>query len=140
MFSATTTELAIAHALGGEAGAAHAEDEANVRVLWGDHGGYDVSRSTHFDVPYAAATAIGDLDGDGKLDLAVAVHQGAETYKSESAIFYGRDNLLFSPRMGPVPGNRFGSVIENLDEMVKACDNVWREGFAGERLTFSRVD
>ena len=28
------------------------------------------------------------------------------------AIFYGRDNLIFSPTMGPVPGNRFAEVTE----------------------------
>ena len=55
------------------------------------------------------------------------------------AIFYGRDNLILSPNMGLVPGNRFAEVTENLDEMVEACNSVWREGFAGERLAFSRV-
>ena len=56
------------------------------------------------------------------------------------AIFYGRDNLLFSPTMGPVLGSRFGEVTENLAAMVQACDNIWREGFAGEKLIFSRVE
>ena len=56
------------------------------------------------------------------------------------AIFYGRDNLLISPTMGPVPGSRFGAVTENLDEMIQACDNVWREGFTGERLCFRRIE
>ena len=45
------------------------------------------------------------------------------------AIFYGRDNLILSPNMGLVPGNRFAEVTENLDEMVEACNSVWREGF-----------
>lgn len=58
---------------------------------------------------------------------------------ADLAIFYGRDNLLFSPRMGPVPGNRFAEVTENLEEMAHACDNVWREGFADERLMFDRA-
>ena len=56
------------------------------------------------------------------------------------AIFYGRDNLILSPNMGLVPGNRFGEVTENLDEMVEACTSVWREGFAGERLGFRRLE
>ncbi len=56
------------------------------------------------------------------------------------AIFYGRDNLLLSPTMGPIPANRFGEITENLEEMVQACDNIWREGFAGEKLIFSRVE
>ncbi len=56
------------------------------------------------------------------------------------AIFYGRDNLLISPSMGPVPGNRFATITENFDEVAQACDNIWREGFAGERLIFRRVE
>ena len=56
------------------------------------------------------------------------------------AIFYGRDNLLISPSMGPVPGNRFATITENLDEVVRACDNIWREGFAGERLIFRKLE
>ena len=56
------------------------------------------------------------------------------------AIFYGRDNLLFSPTMGPILGSRFGAITENLAAMVQACDNIWREGFAGEKLIFSRVE
>ncbi len=56
------------------------------------------------------------------------------------AIFYGRDNLIYSPTTGPLPGNRFAEVTENLDEMAEACNSVWREGFAGERLAFRRLE
>ena len=56
------------------------------------------------------------------------------------AIFYARDNFLFSPTMGPTPGTRFGAITENLEEMVAACVDVWRNGFAGERLLFSRLE
>jgi hypothetical protein len=54
------------------------------------------------------------------------------------AIFYGRNNFLFNPATGPVPGNHFAVVTENLEEIAKACDNIWREGFLGERLAFRR--
>ena len=56
------------------------------------------------------------------------------------AIFYDRDNLLLSPKMGPTPGSRFATVTENLDEMAKACDDVWRAGFVGERLIYRRTE
>ena len=56
------------------------------------------------------------------------------------ALFYGRDNFLFSPTTGAVPGNRFAMVTENLAKMAEACDNIWREGFVGERLAFRRLD
>jgi len=55
------------------------------------------------------------------------------------AVFYGRDNFLFSPTMGPTPGTRFGTITENLEEMIQACVSVWRDGFAGERLVFERA-
>ena len=42
--------------------------------------------------------------------------------------------------MGPVPGNRFAEVTENLEEMAEACNSVWREGFVGERLAFRRLE
>ena len=63
----------------------------------------------------------------------------ARTGLVDLAIFYGRDNFLFSPTTGAVPGNRFAMVTENLEEMAKACDSVWREGFVGERLAFRRL-
>lgn len=63
----------------------------------------------------------------------------ARTGLVDLAIFYGRDNFLFSPTTGAVPGNRFAMVTENLEEMAKACDSVWRKGFVGERLAFRRL-
>ena len=56
------------------------------------------------------------------------------------AIFYGRNNFFFSPSLGPVPGTVFATITENFEEMARACDNIWREGFAGERLVFRRLE
>ena len=56
------------------------------------------------------------------------------------ALFYDRNNLLFSPRTGPVPANIFGTVIENLPAMTKAGHDLFRSGFAGEQLRFSCHD
>ncbi len=55
------------------------------------------------------------------------------------AIFYGRNNFLFSPMTGPVPGNVFATITENFEAMAKACDDIWRQGFVGERLLFRRL-
>jgi len=35
---------------------------------------------------------------------------------------------------------RFATITENFEEVVRACDNIWREGFAGERLIFRRLE
>jgi hypothetical protein len=56
------------------------------------------------------------------------------------AIFYGRNNFLFSPATGPVPGNVFATITENFEAMAQACDNIWREGFVGERLVYRRLE
>jgi hypothetical protein len=56
------------------------------------------------------------------------------------AVFYNRDNLLLSPTVGPIMGNRFAEVVENREGMMKAGDSIWREGFAGERLIYRRAE
>lgn len=65
---------------------------------------------------------------------------GLDGYSSfvDLAIFYDRNNLLLDPASGWVPGNVFGTIIENLDAMAAACNDVLRSGSIGERLTFER--
>lgn len=52
--------------------------------------------------------------------------------------FYGRNNLLLNGDAGWVPGNVYGTVVENLDEMAKACQDLWMGGARGETLTYAR--
>jgi len=56
------------------------------------------------------------------------------------ALFYGRNNLLINGDQGWVPGNVFGTVVEGLDEMAAACQDIWMGGARGETLTFARSD
>ena len=49
------------------------------------------------------------------------------------ALFYGRDNFLFS-YLGPTPGNVYATITEGLEEMARACHDVWYAGAKGERL------
>jgi hypothetical protein len=56
------------------------------------------------------------------------------------ALFYGRNNLLINGDQGWVPGNVFGAVVEGLDEMAAACQDLWMGGVRGETLSFSRRD
>jgi hypothetical protein len=54
------------------------------------------------------------------------------------ALFYGRNNLLINGDQGWVPGNVFATVVEGLEEMAKACQDLWLGGVRGETLTFAR--
>lgn len=63
----------------------------------------------------------------------------AEQGATDLAIFYGRNNLLLNGDVGWVPGSVFGAVEEGLEAMAAACNDVWRHGFAGERLSFTRA-
>ncbi len=56
------------------------------------------------------------------------------------AVFYDRNNLLLSPAEGFVPGNVFGSIVSGLDEIKSAGHSIWREGPAGEKLLFRRLE
>jgi len=56
------------------------------------------------------------------------------------AVFYGRNNLLINGDQGWVPGNVFGTIVEGLDEVAAACQDIWMGGARGESLAFSRLD
>ena len=56
------------------------------------------------------------------------------------AVFYDRDNLLLSPKEGFTPGNVFATIVENLDGIREAGNSIWREGFAGERMIYRRLE
>ncbi len=56
------------------------------------------------------------------------------------ALFYGRNNLLLNADVGWVVGNVFATVVEGLEDMAKAGNDIWRAGAIDERLTFSRYE
>ncbi|QKW06693.1 DUF3830 family protein [Streptomyces sp. NA04227] len=55
------------------------------------------------------------------------------------ALFYERNNLLLNGDLGWIPGIVWGSVVDGLDRMADACQDLWRAGALGESLTFRRV-
>lgn len=56
------------------------------------------------------------------------------------ALFYGRNNLLINGDVGWVPGNVFGTVVDGLDRMAEACNDLWLRGVEGETLSYRRTD
>ena len=55
------------------------------------------------------------------------------------AVFYGRNNLLLNADIGWVVGNVWATIVEGLEAMAVACNDVWFNGCAGERLSYHRV-
>src|ERR1700743_2600042 len=42
------------------------------------------------------------------------------------AVFYGRNTLLLNGDVGWVPGNVYATIVDGLDRMAEACNDVWR--------------
>ncbi len=55
------------------------------------------------------------------------------------ALFYERNNLLLNGDVGWVPGIVWGQVVEGLDRLAEACNDLWRTGAEGETLHFRRA-
>ncbi|MEV0850004.1 DUF3830 family protein [Streptomyces sp. NPDC049954] len=55
------------------------------------------------------------------------------------ALFYERNNLLINGDLGWIPGIVWGQVVEGLDAMADACQDLWRSGAVGESLSFRRA-
>jgi hypothetical protein len=67
-----------------------------------------------------------------------AKHQGQQRVV-DLALFYERNNLLINGDAGWVPGIVWGAVVDGLDQMAEACQDLWRAGALGETLSFRRV-
>jgi hypothetical protein len=55
------------------------------------------------------------------------------------ALFYERNNLLINGDVGWVPGIVWGQIVDGLDRMADACQDLWRNGATNESLTFTRT-
>jgi hypothetical protein len=80
--------------------------------------------------------AAGVLDRSYRQDVGIEGLPGVV----DLAIFYGRNNLLLNADIGWVVGNVWATIVEGLDEMAPACNDVWLNGCAGERLSYHRID
>ena len=81
-------DLALSRAGGGEIAGA-GRDLNLVRVLWGGSSGFSREERLDLEVPFASASAIGDLNADGHADLALARYQGADSFTTDSWIYWG---------------------------------------------------
>ena len=83
------TDLKLGQAMGGEAAGARPDSVSSVRVLWAGSGGYATDRLLELNISSAIHSAIGDFNGDGRPDLAIAVHQGTTTTEADSLLYFG---------------------------------------------------
>jgi hypothetical protein len=79
--------------------------------------------------------AAGVLDQSYKQQVGISDLPGVV----DLAIFYGRNNLLLNADIGWVVGNVWATIVEGLDAMAEACNDVWLSGCLGERLTYQRL-
>ena len=97
------TDFSISRAAGGEPGAAAAGGQEGVLILWGGAGSYSLDQATRLDVADASAVAVGDVDGDGRQDLAVAVYQGPQSFAGGSLVFFGQGGRQFEQSADVIP-------------------------------------
>lgn len=77
--------------------------------------------------------------GNPAFGYAADSQANAENGATDLAIFYDRNNLLLNGDVGWVPGNVFATIEQGLTEMAAACNDLWRHGFVGERLSYARA-
>ena len=83
------TNFSSTQAKGGEAAGVGQIQNDSINILWGSSSGYNPINAISLPIPFAKASAIGDIDGDGNGDLAVAVHQNSKQFETNSLIFLG---------------------------------------------------
>jgi hypothetical protein len=148
------TQFGQARAAGGEQAGASKLAKDVVRILWGDASGYARERATNLPIPLAVATATGDLDNDGNVDLAVAIHQGQKTFNGESFVWFGDGKRGFARGENGIRTSGTTHVVvvpkeKNLPARAVFCNSIggeldeevplhvfWggREGFDPERI------
>lgn len=113
----------------GEATGADENTKSSTYILWGSSDGYDVKKSTELKARFASATAIGDIDGDGKMDIVSAIFQGDKSFQSKSLIYYGLGNRKFalSENMIKTSGATDVSIVsyeDSNDRNIVFCNSV----------------
>lgn len=64
----------------------------SVFVYWGSEHGYSDTRRTQLPASFPADVAVADLDGDGRLDIAVACYSAHRTRDIDSYIYWAGEN------------------------------------------------
>ncbi len=87
-------------ATGGEDAGATEGSNQSIHILWGTKATFSTAQITTLPVSNVTATAIGDLNGDGHMDLAAAVYQGRDAFETQSEILLGTGQRRFQRLKG----------------------------------------
>src|SRR5690625_3231072 len=117
------TNFTIKKAAGGESVGGDISENDGFTILWGGETN-PFSERTKIKIPNAISAKVGDLNGDGVPDIAVAVYQGEETYLAHSKILFGNgkrefeDSRIDIPTQGArdvsivnIPGTDYSTVV-----------------------------
>ena len=58
--------------------------------------------------------------------------------KAPGAAVVNVDNALFGRHFAE--GDVYATIVDGLDRMAEACNDVWRSGGVGERLLYARAE
>ncbi len=97
------TYFSLVRAGGGEMAGGGKDTGSFVIILWGDSSGFSASRISRLEAQYARASAVTDLDDDGRMDVIIAIHQGKTVYATESAVYFGKGRRQFERGKKGIP-------------------------------------
>ncbi len=122
----------------GEYGGASEETSGRAaHILWGSNDGFSINNSTSLDAMNISATTIGDFDGDGHKDIAIAINRGTTDFATRSVIYYGKGDRQFEKGESGI--NTSGAIYahtvnlkDGKKDRVIFCNS--RGGTVGERV------
>ncbi len=86
----------------------------NSAVLWGSEAGYSNDDRTLLPTLGAREACLGDLNGDGQIDIVFANYYDGSSYTVSSYIYWGTGNGFDGPTELPTVGT-LGCLVEDLD-------------------------
>ena len=122
----------------GEYGGADEETSGRAaHILWGSKNGFSRNESSRLEAMNIGAATIGDFDGDGFKDIAVAINRGRTDFATHSFIYYGKGNRQFEK--GSTGINTSGAIYAHTvsgnngkKDQIVFCNS--RGGTVGERV------